>query len=170
MCMMCDGFDVDDTVAIMAAQLAEYGWVVTGVGDPPGDHGDHGHAVEHGATYAYTVGLQDCFGHPELVVVGPAAEASARLIHRLVRRIEWGWPLQPGRSPLLEDGIVRVGLVHPIQYSQPTFNMWHALRRHGHVHTAELRVLQVFAPRSWFCECHRHAQADLSDPGVVLAA
>ena len=173
--MMCDGFDAEDTLAITAVQLAEYGWIVTGVGDPgdDGDDGSHrgsGEPPDTGPSWAYTVGLQDCFGHPELVVVGPGIPAGARLLHQVVRRIEAGMPLAPGRSPLLEDGIVWVGIVHPVQYSLPTFNMWHALHRHGHVLADHLAVLQVFAPRSWFCSCHQQVQPDLSDPGTVLAA
>ena len=56
---MCEGFSLDDVLALDAAHIAEYGFINIGVD------------VEPPATpWAYTVGLLDAAGHPELIVVG----------------------------------------------------------------------------------------------------
>ena len=45
MCRMCEGFSLDDVLALDAARIAEYGFMVIGVGSEEADH----------APWAYTV-------------------------------------------------------------------------------------------------------------------
>ena len=56
---MCEGFSLDDVLALDAAHIAEYGFINIGVDvEPPA------------GPWAYPVGLLDTAGHPELIVAG----------------------------------------------------------------------------------------------------
>jgi hypothetical protein len=155
MCMMCDGFSLEDALAMDAAAIAEYGFVVIGV--------DGERSAGH---WAYTVGLVNHAAHPELVIAGPAFDIGGALLSALGRRVIDGHRLRPGDTVDLPDGVLRVGAVHPVQYELDTFNMWHNLAAIGALDVHVLEALQVVAPSSWFCACHTHSQPDLSDPAA----
>ena len=58
MCRMCEGFSLEDVLALDAATIAEYGFMVVGVDAP--DRSEH-----DPPPWAYTVGLLDAADHPE---------------------------------------------------------------------------------------------------------
>jgi hypothetical protein len=160
MCRMCEGFSLEDVLALDAAAIREYGFTVIGVGGPDDPVG--------AIPWSYTVGLVDAAGHPELIVAGLKLERGAHLVSRVARRILAGQRLGPDGRVKVDRGMARVGSVHPIQYELGTFNFWHNLRAVGALESPHLEALQIFAPSSWFCSRHQHSQPDLSDPNARI--
>ena len=126
---MCEGFSLDDVLALDAAQIAEYGFVIIGVdGSPPDD----------GSPWAYTIGLLDAADHPELIIAGPSLETSGSMLSLLAHsvlddgdRYELGDTIDLGASLDRGGGDAVVGAVHEIHYVLDTFNMWHNLQEYG---------------------------------------
>jgi hypothetical protein len=152
MCMMCDGFTEEEMLAADAAIIEEHGYLVTGVGEDDPPH------------WAYTVGLLDRAEHPELIVAGPHFEVAGAIINCVGRQILDGGRFEVGDTLDSPNGTLRFAEVHAIQYRLDTFNVWWALAAHGHVHSDELRAIQVIAPRDVICDCGRRDQPDLSRP------
>ena len=152
MCMMCDGFSQEEMFAHDAAIIEEHGFLVTGVGE-----GDPPH-------WAYTVGLLDRAGHPELIVAGPHVEIAAGLINQIGRPILEGRRFEVGDTWMSPAGTVRFGAVHPIQYRLGTFNVWLGLEQSGYLRSTHLEAIQVVAPVGSFCRCELCVQPDLSRP------
>jgi hypothetical protein len=73
MCRMCEGFSLDDVLALDAARIAEYGFVVIGVEGRDDDD-------DHPPAWAYTVGLLDAADHPEMIVAGVSTETSGSFL------------------------------------------------------------------------------------------
>jgi hypothetical protein len=159
MCRMCEGFSLEDVLALESAAIDEYGFIVTAV-DSPGDS-------PAPIPWCYTIGLLEA-GHPELIVAGPSVEVGGDLLSGLGKRVLAGEHFRVGRRVKVRRGSARVGVVHPIQYDLGTFNFWHNHRAAGTLHADELEAVQIFAPPSWFCACHQGTQPDLSDPKVRL--
>jgi hypothetical protein len=161
---MCEGFTLEDALLLHAAVIAEYGFVVIGVGPPDAHAADAVRAPDDGACWAYTVGLLDAACHPELIMAGPVFEASGPFLSRLGTEVLGGRVLRAGERFASETGEARVGSVDPIQYRLDTFNVWHNLRTLGYLRHGELEALQVFAPADWFCSKHQESQPVLADP------
>ena len=163
MCRVCEGFSQEDELLLTAATIAEYGYMVMGVGaasgDPPG-----------GPEWAYTVGLLDRADHPELIVAGPEFVSTGALLNEIGRSILAGPRYAVGDTFRSSSGVVRFGAVDPIQYRLGTFNVWHDLERMGLLHVGPLEALQVFAPPEWLCAGHRDRQPVLSDPSSRVDA
>jgi hypothetical protein len=159
MCRMCEGFSLEDVLALESTAIDEYGFIVMAVASPD--------ESPPSIPWCYTIGLLES-GHPELIVAGPSVEVGGDLLSRLGRRVLAGERLRVGRRVKVRRGSARVGAVHPIQYELGTFNMWHNHRAAGTLCADELEAVQIFVPSSWFCACHQGAQADLSDPEARL--
>ena len=153
----------DEVLAENAETIREYGFMVQGVVNPPGEGAQ---LVE----WAYTIGLLDAADHPELVVVGPGFERSGPLLQSMGRCVLEGHSCVAGDCITLGDDLPRVGPVHDVQQGLTTFNVWHEMAALGVLECADLEVLQVFVPTSWFCQGHRHAQPDLSLPHTRIDA
>jgi hypothetical protein len=156
---MCEGASQEEMFAEDAAIIEEHGYLVTGVGaaDPP--------------HWAYTVGLLDRTGHPELIVAGPHFRIAASIINHVGRQILAGARFGVGDTIRVAEGEVfeceatlRVGALDPIQYRLDTFNMWFALAAHGAVRVEELCAVQLVAPSDVLCPCGLCDQPDLSRP------
>jgi hypothetical protein len=154
---MCDGLSAEEVLAENREMIREFGFMVQGVVNPPGEGGQ---LVE----WAYTVGLLDAVGHPELVVVGPQFERSGPLLQWMGRCVLEGERCAAGDRIVLGQDRLRIGTVHPVQYELTTFNVWYELAEDGAIEPAALEALQVFVPSAWFCSGHRRAQRDLSLP------
>ena len=159
MCRMCEGFSLEDVLALESSAIDEYGFIVTAVDSPD--------ESSPPIPWCYTIGLLDA-GHPELIVAGPSVEVGGDLLSRLGKRVLAGEHFRVGRRVKVRRGSARVGVVHPIQYDLGTFNFWHIHRAAGTLHADELEAVQIFVPSSWFCASHQGAQPDLSDPNVRL--
>jgi Domain of unknown function (DUF4262) len=160
MCRMCEGFSLEDVLALESAAIDEYGFIVMAVEDPE--------EPSSGMRWCYTIGLLDRADHPELIVAGPSVEVGGALLNRLGKRVLAGARFQVGDRVKVRRGRARVGAVHPVQYEIDTFNVWHNLQAVRALHAPELEAVQIFAPSSWFCGPHQHVQPDLSDPQARL--
>jgi hypothetical protein len=159
---MCEGFSLDDTLALEAAEIAEYGFIVVGVGRPPNSPDVR--------EWAYTVGLLDLADHPELIVVGPSFDITGPLLNTLGRAAAEGERFHVGNTIQLGTDVARVGGVHPVQYRLDTFNAWHNLEAKGELRVGELEALQILVPSTWFCAHHAEVQPVLADPDVRVDA
>lgn len=140
MCRMCEGFSMDDVIALAAARVAEYGFgvqAVAGGDDPDRDP----------FSWAYTIGLLDGAGHPELVVAGVPRLTSGPVLSAIAEAVLAGGRFDVGDEiELGDDGIAVVGAVHPVQYDLSTFAMWHNLRGAGSITTSTLEAVQIILP------------------------
>ncbi|HEY7136576.1 MAG TPA: hypothetical protein VIB48_16100 [Acidimicrobiia bacterium] len=57
---ICEGFGMDDVLALAEARIAEHGFTMQGVSDPDVPDDANG--------WVYTMGLLDAADHPEMVV------------------------------------------------------------------------------------------------------
>jgi Domain of unknown function (DUF4262) len=151
MCMMCEGFDLEETLDHDRELIDRYGFIVTGVADGA-------------APWLYTVGLQEAVGHPEIVLAGPAAEHAARLLNDVGRAVLDGARFGPGDTWPSSEGRLRFGAVHPVQFRLGTFNVWKNMVDSGRLASDGYEAMQVFAPRAWFCPGHEVCQPDLARP------
>ena len=166
--MMCEGFSLEETLALYAATIAKYGFAVIGVG--PSDDGwpaprpRRAEDLVEATPWAYTVGLLDAAGHPELVMAGPGFEQSGPLLSRLGNEVLAGRNFGVGDRIRSERHVFWIGAVNPVQYRFDTFNLWHELAATAVLQRHPLEARQVLAPRDW-CSGYRHnAQPVLADP------
>ena len=139
---MCEGFSLDDVLALDAAHIAEYGFINIGV-----DVREPG-----GCPWAYTVGLLDRADHPELIVAGPSLETCGPILSTLAHAVlDDGERFEVGERIDLGRGDAVIGAVHEIQYVLDTFNFWHNLADYGAVHSTALEAVQVVLPPVFFC-------------------
>jgi hypothetical protein len=158
-CRMCEGFSLEDALALDAAHIAEYGFRVVSVGTREDD--------EPRAPWAYTVGLLDAADHPELIIAGASLHLASAFLSGLARMVlDDGDRFEVGDEIDIERGILRFGAVNEIQYVLNTFNWWHNLAEYGAVRTYALEALQVVLPPDCFCEEHGFAQALLANPAA----
>jgi len=157
---MCEGFSLDDVLAIDAATIAEYGFTVITVAGNPAD--------EHPRSWGYTVGLLDA-DHPELIVAGLKPETAGALLTDLGHAvIDEGERFEIGDTIDVGCGIARIGAVNDVQYGLSTFNMWHNLQRYGTLLVSALEAVQVIMPKSLFCSVHSDSQPLLHLPGARI--
>jgi hypothetical protein len=134
---MCEGFSVDDVLALDAAHVTEYGCAIQGVVRPGGEDDGVG-------CWVYTVGLLDAAEHPEMIVAG----------------------FEVGDTIDLGGAIARVGAVHEIQYELDTFNTWHGLKGAGVFRAPELVAVQITMPPELCASGQRVSQPVLAAPGA----
>ena len=161
MCRMCEGFSLQDVLALDAAHIAEYGFMIIGV--------EGGDDDAPRAPWSYTVGLLDAADHPELIVAGATTQLAGSFLSGLAHMvIDDGDRFELGEEIDIGRGSLRFGAVNEIQYALDTFNMWHNLSEYGAIETYALEALQVVLPPSCFCEEHGFAQPLLANPTARL--
>ncbi len=150
---MCEGFSLDDVLALDAARIAEYGFVIIGVEGREPDHGP----------WAYTVGLLDAADHPELIMAGPKLETCGAILSVLGHAVvDEGERFDVGDRIDTPAGDAIVGVVHQIQYALDTFNFWYNLHEFGALRTHALEAVQIVLPPGFFCHEHRDSQPVLA--------
>lgn len=157
MCDICDGKSEDEVRLARAETIATYGWAIQGV-----------EGSRNNAQWAYTIGLVEHYGHPELVITSVGFETAAWILHELVTGISDGQPLQAGGRALVADIPLRLVAVHPRQFDHGVFNSWFDQYRAFRDCGMELSALQVLLPAEAFCEFHVHHQPRLDRPEPVL--
>jgi hypothetical protein len=160
MCKMCEGFSIDDVLALAETRIAEHGFTMQAVSDPD--------VPDDPTGWVYTMGLLDRAGHPELVVAGVPLTTGARVLGALGRAALEGKRFQLGETIDLGPGIAEVAAVHPVHYELSTFNIWHELSAVGVLHAPELTVLQIVVPRALCPFGDRSWQPLLADPETRL--
>jgi hypothetical protein len=157
MCMMCDGYSLDEVLALQAAHLDVEQFLVQPVGSPDGP-------FEH--NWAYTVGLIESVGHDELIVAGADVELSYRLLMALGEAVLDGDRFEVGDRLQFGDVTGDVGFVAevaPVQYQLETFNVWHNLESYGALTHGPLKAVQIIVPSHWD---EVGTQPILSDPAA----
>ena len=155
---MCEGFSIDDVVALGAAHIAEYGYGIQGVVGPDGADNGFG-------SWVYTVGLLDAAGHPELIIAGGFPDWSASVLSLLAGSTLAGERYLVDETIDLGDGgVARVGSVHEIQYELDTFNMWHNLKNAGVLHAPELEAVQITVSDVFFPPGQQSLQPSPASP------
>jgi len=158
MCIMCSGEDRDDVLFHIDATIERFGWYIQGVvgHEPP--------ALD----WAYSIGLAQRFGHPELVVVGVEAEIAAEAINDLGEMVRSGRRLAPGSSVELADGDVAIGMVHSAHFETGLMAMWHEYYDKVGPPVPHLEALQVMFGCGSYCREHQNAVPRLSNPKARL--
>jgi len=157
MCEICNGENPDELFERYREQVEAVGWVVIAVGY--GD--DYGGDLPH----MYTIGLNETFGHPELVTVGVDLPMAHHLIDVVAHWVAEGEHLAAGDRFTHHDDLIRVRAVHPSRFRATSLlNAWKGYyERYGS--EPERRAVQLVWPRELFCSCHR--QPDLSLPAAL---
>jgi hypothetical protein len=156
MCEICDGKSEDEVRLSLAKKIDTYGWAVEAVeGDADFE------------SWAYTIGLMEHFGHPELVITSLSAEDSCRILNVLGNHIREGRRFSAGEIALVGGIPVELVAVDPQQFEHGVFNIWFDNYR-ALEDVFQLSALQVVLPRWLFCECHGHHQPRLDQPEAVL--
>jgi Domain of unknown function (DUF4262) len=112
-----------------------------------------------GGGHTYTVGLQEQFDHPDLIVFDVELALQAEVLKTLATSVvEHG--VLPSSSSLHRDGLSAVR-VHTNHLNDGLVAMW--TQRHHRVPLPG-EFLQVVFSSSYFCSCHANAQRLLDKP------
>jgi hypothetical protein len=133
MCFICDGGTEEQFHEEIAHHIRETGWFVYGV-----EHDDRGPG------WAYTIGLSERYGHPELAVTGMCCFSCAgNMLNRAGRQVAAGRTLEIGEHLWLSPGALLVGAVHPDQWQGNRFSMWRRYYDDAGVEPPEAVALQL---------------------------
>jgi hypothetical protein len=115
MCFLCDGGSFDELHRLIDDAIDEPGWFVQSIEAGPDV-----------PPWAYTIGLSERFGHPELVVVDAHCfRCGANLLQAVADDVAAGVVYRPG-SEVRHDGrvVARIGDVHADEWATDRFNGW----------------------------------------------
>lgn len=144
--MICDGYDEEDVRRVIELNIVTHGWHVAGV--VPGHD-------EPGNTWAYTIGLTESHGLPELVVTDVAWPHSGRLLNWAAGRLIDGGTLDD-----LEGERVSWVPVDDAYRDTDLLIGWYDYYRSG---SQEGRFVQLLPAFDADCPCCPDRMADLSD-------
>lgn len=159
MCRMCEGFSLEDVLALEEARIAERGYTLVAVAS-------RGDDMDDATSWVYTAGLLDAAGHPEMIIAGVPTRTAGRVLSALATAVLDGEWFAVGDTIDLGAGSARVGLVHERQYELGTFNMWHNLRSIGALHASELAAVQIILPDELSPFREQSWQPLLADPNA----
>ena len=151
MCTYCDDTSPDDVVSGLIDDIDTYGWALVWVDGPEG-------------IYAYTIGLQDHVGHPDLIVLDVSEDVAAPLLNSMVDLL--GQQDQHARRDLARSGLCLVE-GHPDHLIGPLFTMWVRCFEHR---PKPGDIVQVVVPESWLCPLHAMARRRLDISGPLVPA
>ena len=115
MCFLCDGGTADELMREITDHIDQHGWHVMGVDGGP-----------RGSGWAYTIGLTESFGHPELAYTGMCCFRCAHhSLNAFGARIAEGEQFATGDDIVFDgDLLARFGPVHQRHWQAERFNMW----------------------------------------------
>jgi len=139
--------------------IASHGWAVVAV--EPSRHDDG---------WAYTVGLSEGFGHPEIIVRGASPPMALDLVDQIAELVSAGHQFTPGDTIDLDGPVIaRVGLIDVDLSHVPggRFDAWFSYyARIGHA--PPFSALQVLLPDGQHCCHHQVAVGRLDVPPSSL--
>ena len=138
----------------MHAHVASGSWALQGV-----------EAGEHQRPWAYTIGLMQHFGHPELVITDGAWRESAVILNQLGECVRQGDRFVPGMVVESDGSAIELGVVHPSYVRDGLCASWSAYYDWTGAVPGSLEVLQVITMASTYCEHHQGMRAGLAVPG-----
>jgi hypothetical protein len=158
MCMMCDGASLDEVRFWVHGTIARFGWAIMTVEE------------QQSPSWAYTIGLVACFGHPELVLVGQSQAVTHRVLNHMGEAVRRGERF---------DGIARTSTccypdielvrVHPAQIEHGLLNMWLDYYETLGPPYPDADALQVVVPDTRYRHRHQRSQPLLDTPDDVLS-
>jgi hypothetical protein len=159
MCFICDGESYEDHYQRVDEHIATIGWSLIGVESPPGLAGQG---------WAYTIGLIESFGHPELIVTGRQVVDAGRILNSLGELVRGGSRLKPGESARLGPNLVGVCAVDATHLERGRFAAWidYYTHRSG---PPSWEALQVICGDELCCWEHQRSAPRL-DVGDIPAA
>jgi hypothetical protein len=111
MCVLCDGGTQDELFFSQFGKILKYGFTTV--------------MVEAPSPWAYTIGLVQSFGHPELTLAGLPECCTSTVVCEVTDRIRDGERFDVSSPPLtFEWGTVRFGPVDPDQWAKGRFDAW----------------------------------------------
>jgi hypothetical protein len=147
MCHQCDGITLGSLLQSQELLIRTHGFTMTQVSDGKG------------GGYTYTVGLQERFEHPDLIVFDVKLALQAEVLKELATSVvERG--VLPSSSALHRNGLSAVR-VHTNHLNDGLVAMWS--QRHHRVPLPG-EFLQVVFSSAYFCSCHATAQRLLDKP------
>lgn len=159
MCEICNGATLHEVLDRIDDDIRRRGWAIQGVEGSRHGGGDR--------PWAYSIGLIERYGHPELVVIDLAVGACLGLVDELAARVATGERFAPGDDvPIHGDASVGFVPVHAAHIERGLLNMW--MNRYTGLGEASppLEALQVVVPLTC-CEGHRLRQSALSHPALI---
>ena len=136
MCLRCDGYSEKQIQQMTEMQIAVHGWGVVAVDDHP--------------PVAYSIGVLENYGHPELVVMDIETLAAQQLINHV------GALIRDGGGALDRDVLSGQGIqiveVHPTHLRSGLVGGW--ARYYGERPRAG-DFVQILPPPQLLCACHR---------------
>jgi hypothetical protein len=102
MCDICDGATYEESLRRLHEVVTSHGWAIQGV-----------EGSGHQPPWAYTIGLIEHFGRPELVVTDCSWPVAVSLLNDLGDRVAAGARLTVGDTLRCEAGPVELAPVHP---------------------------------------------------------
>lgn len=148
MCFICDGHSHEDLERVIELTILTHGWYVQGVG-PSDDEPDGSH-------WAYTIGLTEGFGLPELIVTDTDYSDARVFLNLCADMLTAGVTFEE----LDEMGIISRQVAEP----HLTGELFFGWARHYDISGAAANVMQVVQPPNAFCACCYPTIADLSNP------
>jgi hypothetical protein len=154
MCEICNGMSYEEMWERMHEHIGAGQWFLECV-----------EASAHTRTWAYTVGLVENFGHPELVVCDFEVVSGGSLLNEIATQIQCGLRVVPGATIDLDGYAVEIGAVHPSYVAHGLCAMWSNYYAWRGAPPGPFEVLQVIPPLTEWCDhCDRHRRC-LSIPG-----
>jgi hypothetical protein len=150
MCDICDGKSEDEVRLDLARKIDTYGWAIQGV-----------EGSARNEPWAYTIGLVEHFGHPELVVTSISLEIAGLILNQLAEDIRARCRFVAGDGAIAAGVHVNFAAVHPAQFDFGVFNTWFDHYRAG---GPELSALQVLLPPRLCCGYHAQHVTRLDQP------
>lgn len=130
MCCMCDGMSWDEAQADLDRRKDRFGWVLQG--------------VESRRPWAYTIGLTELIGHPELVMVGVPLNAAGAMLNDVGRHLGHSDELlQPGGSIRMGEVDLEIGDVHPVHIAGGLVGQWQTHYDRHPIGAPALAVVQL---------------------------
>lgn len=150
MCMMCDGASPEEVIDRYVELVDEHGWMTVAVDGTPRSPG-----------WAYTIGLTETYGHPELAMVTCSATMAQHQFQAIVQDIEMGHVVAPGRHDLARSGSVTCRGVDPNQLAAGLIAYWPRVASRLGWDMTVPDVIQIEA-RDVLCPKHDRIEWDLS--------
>ena len=127
----------------MTETIARCGWAIQAVEEGAGNLG-----------YAYTIGLTEHSGHPELALANIELDTTARVLNGLGELVRAGRTLLPYTTATVDGLEFALVEVHGAHLRGEVFASWH--RIYGWLPSPPpLRVLEVLVPDELLCYEHR---------------
>ena len=158
MCTLCENAaTTEEEVAELHGRILKWGFTMVSVGSP------------QRRGWAYTIGLLDQKGHPELVVAGWPLPGAVRVLGEMAESVVAGRRYDVGGPEFSMRGTdLGVVCVHEEHLKRGLMNMWHTYYDGVGRFDLELRAMQIVLPDADHCFEHQRLQPRLDDPRHVF--